>query len=544
MMKKGLHVFIYAIAFALLDIFPISWYGKDLRECMGSLWHSIRSSISTILNIITITLLIITITVVAGLYAGSTQWMKEYITNNRMAKAIQISTIGTNVKVLNDQTIEEVKHITIQGNKHPIEGAFGWTDVSMWFYTATDEMDFDLTYGRTIDIADPVLNRIKLLYKKTADEQIFQNEGIGQIFVSQSLLKSLGYKINFAANNIDIPHRVKIQYLDSFAELEIIGIAELNSGDEFFITEEFNRMINDKQWNPNPRYDRVYWGPIDKKHDPVEWLKTIQPYLQGSRVQVQAEIVKRTGLEEWVSFQKPREEAWTKEKWEKMFLQTVKEKIGNGAENMRHEFSDPLPPEVKPFEKIDVGYMKATIYVSTLSDVPMVVDKLTDMEYKVINNVKQLALIFMQIDSFGKKILIAVIIIVGILTSITIFLSFTQTIQRKTPEIGILKAFGTDNLWVFLIYMSEAFIIWGISIIIGNCLVYPVAHFVNNQLVNIFTLQGFVSGVEETIEIVNISYRLLVIVGIGSLGLCWLSTFLASLIAVTLQPAKAINIQR
>jgi hypothetical protein len=408
-------------------------------------------------------------------FRGSTQWLKKYIDNDRMARTVEVSALfGTQVEFFTDQHIEQLRQISIEENVAPIEAAFGWNDLTLWFYTADGSIDTGLTHGRSVNVADPVLKRMTFQKKPNT---FFSDKGIAQIIVSQSLLKSLNYDDN------EIPSHLTIEYLNASAQVEVVGVADWTPAGDFLMTDEFNRAINDRTWNPNPRYDLAYVGPILDTTTANAQLKSIRKRL--SRLKIKGQIIKRFGSEEWFEFRKPKKAAWNQQQWEELFISTIKPKFGE-----RHEFHDPLPPEISSFDKINVGYIRASIYVKSLSDVPTVVDTLVDNGYKVTNDVKQLAQIFMQVSSFGGGILKWVVFIVGTLSVISIGLSITQTIQGKTPEIGILKAYGASNYLIFFIYMLEALLIWLLALVGGSFFIYQVADFVNESMIRIFTLQG------------------------------------------------------
>ena len=530
-MTKNTKTLGYAIIFALLDMFPVSFYGRNLSERITSLWYSLRSSVPTLLNILTVMILIITVTVVAGLYVGSTQWLKTYIDNDRMARTVEVSAMfGTQVNVFTDQHIEQLRKISIEENVAPIEAAFGWNDLTLWFYTADGSIDTGLTFGRSVNIADPVLKRMTFLSKKNP-KTFFSDKGIAQIIVSQSLLKSLNYEN-------EIPSHLMIEYLNVPVKVEVVGVANWTPAGDFLMTDEFNRAINDRAWNPNPRYDLAYVGPILDRITADIQLKSIRKRLK--RLQIKGEIIKRFGSEEWFEFRKPKKAAWNQLQWEELLISTIKPNFGE-----RHEFHDPLAPEISPHDKINVGYINASIYVKSLLDVPTVVDTLSDKGYKVSNDVKLLAQMFMQVSSFGGGILKWVVFIVGALSIISIGLSITQRIQGKTPEIGILKAYGASNYLILFIYMLEAFIIWFLALVGGSFFIYQAADFVNENMIDIFTLQGAIDMSDMSkVQIVNIPMELFGWIGLGSLGLVVLATFFASLTAINLQPARALAVQR
>lgn len=489
-----------------------------------------RSCVSTFLNLTTLTILVITTSLVAALYLGTVSWLRDYVDSNPLARTVEVSSIfGSKTSIFKPKDIEEIRRLTLEEGASPVDGVYGWNDTTFWFYNSQGGQDDTLTHGRTVDPQDPILQRLNYL----AGSGRFEEEGIGQAVVSAALLESLGYDFQ------RIPERFQLDYSEIAAPLGVIGVvADVPAGD-FLITELFHRAILDRQWNPLPRIPGFYLGPVVSSPELLEALENLQPYLERRSVVVEA--VRRNGTEQWLFFN--REEAWTKDLWQQLFLPSIHQRLEKFTEGVRLEWREPLPSEVPSRRSLEPEFTRASIYVGSLGEVPAVADAVTAMGLQVTSNSRELALLFLQISSLGQGILLAVILVVGGLASVSLVLSFSQDIRRKTPEIAILKAYGASNRLVLGTYTVEALILWLLATSFGLMVASQLAEAVNAQLVEILQWQGYMPILEDRRLVVMPLHLKLTVAG-GSLILCVAATLLAGSIAARLQPAQALNLHR
>lgn len=521
----------YLFVFALRDVFPVSFYGRDLREKAKTLVSSLRSCVSTVLNLTTLSILVVTTLLVAALYLGTVGWLRDYVESNPLARTVEVSSIfGMRTAAFEKADLDELRSLRIYGkSESPVEAVHGWNDVTFWFFDAAQSQDDELTHGRTVSPDDPLLERLDFLRGGGG----FEGDGTGQIVVSASLLSALGYD-----SQAPYPETIRLDYFDLEAPLEVIGIAARTPAGDFLVTEAFHRQIQDRRWDPLPRIPGFYWGPA-----PPETLETTLSELAGflGNRRVTGEIQRRAGTEQWILIS--RSEAWTEEQWAQLFLPVFERRVDDAAPRARIEWREPLAPQLEPRPRLQSSFTRASIYVRELSQVPPVAEDVTARGYQVTSNSRELALLFLQISSLGRGILLAVILVVGGLAAVSLVLSFSQNIQRKTPEIAILKAYGASNGLVLAAYVAEALILWALSASAGLFVAERIAGGVERRLVSLLQLQGSLPGVGET-SLVFMPWQLQGAVAAGALVLCVAATLLAGSLAVRLQPAQALSLHR
>jgi hypothetical protein len=534
----------YAALFACLDLFPVSFYGRDARERLSSLGHSLRESVPALLNVLTVTIFMITLSIVGGLYRGATQWVQRFVGSNPMARTILVSTLTGRTRQFIDEEVLEQARALAPGGKSTVEGAYGYTDTLWYFHKASGGVDRQAGIGRTVDLGDPILTRIKPIGRwSDAHPPFFRRgrtraeDGLQQAIASVSLVRSLGY----SRDDLKTLEKVTVDYGDEGLDVELVAVADPlppGAGD-FIVTDGFMRQKNENRLNPDPEFDRVYFGPVPAGRTAAELIEKLKPLTDSRINQVTVEIV-RLGDGLWLLLHR---QPWKKSRWENFIGAAVRslEDLGRG---MKAEFTDPLPPKVAPSPPSKAFFTNISIYVRKLEDVVATSDAVeNELNLAVIGDAKQLALLFLQVNSMADGILLAVIVVVGTLTSLSIGLSITQSIQRKSQEIAILKAYGSGNTLVVSIYLIEAAIVWALAAAVALLLVDRVSVVVNRELARIITTQGILggSGSGPTPQFLDISPVVLGSVAGCSLALCFGVTLFASLAAARLEPAQALR---
>ena len=159
------------------------------------------------------------------------------------------------------------------------------------------------------------------------------------------------------------------------------------------------------------------------------------------------------------------------------------------------------------------------------------------------NDAEALARMFLQISSFGGGILGGIALIVAALSAISIGLSILQSIQRKIPEIAILKAFGSSNRKILFIYNLEVFVLWLIALLIGGVISFQIADLVNQQILTLFEVQSLVSDGAQ-LQLVALSPQLFLFISLSAWLLVTVVALLASRAALRLNPADALSMHR
>lgn len=523
----------FILNYAIRDLFPLSCYGKKITERLRTLLSTLGSSVPALMNIATLSVLVLTITVMAGLYKGATAWLKDYINNNRMARTIPVSAIfGTHNATLHPEDVQQMAFIaSVEGRRLP-SGAFGWNDMLIWFYKANGQVDDDLTHGRSVDPEDEVLGKLEYFHRD-AQDRMFEGDGIGQVVVSSSVVKGV-------EPDGDGSLTMYVRYHDMKAPVRVVGVAGHIPDGDFLVTEAFNRALNDETWDPVKFYDRVYLGPIADQDRQEEAIDSTVAFGVNPRTGVAVSLVQRAGTERWLECTRPKSSAWSRRDWEDRFASVVRTDYFAGAAELKLEFGDAMVAKQSRIPA-PIQYTRASVYVDSLEDVPTVVDRLLEMGYRVTGDVKGLAIVFIQIRSLGVGILFAVIVIVGVLSGASLGLSVAQNIQRKVPEISILKAFGAKNRIVLSIYIFEALFVWIAAMVIGNLSATPIASIVNKKLVDIFANQASMQVQAGQLNLIDMSLPLVVWVGVGTLALSCSATLIGGSLALRLRPAEGLR---
>ncbi|MCG8462412.1 MAG: hypothetical protein MI919_39515, partial [Holophagales bacterium] len=485
-----LRLCVYLLAFAWRDIFPLSFYGRDARERLRSLFGSLRSCVSAFLNLITLTVLVLTTALVAALYAGTVGWLRDYVDGNPLARTVEISSIfSTRTAALGAEELEELRRLEVEGEPAPIAGVYGWNDVTLWLYDSHGSQDDSLTHGRTVDPNDPVLGRLELGTGSEAGSGRFHDAGHGQVIVSASLLEALGY-----GREVPLSGSIRVEYFDVAAPLEVVAVASDTPGGDFLITEAFHRSIQDRRWDPLPRVPGLYWGPVMPSAALDGALEKLGPWLRRQRTS--AELVRRAGPEQWLRIE--REEPWTEELWRQLFVPVFLEQLAQVEPAGGIELFEPVAPELRPLERLEPEFTRASIYVEELATVPAISDAVSRLGFRVTSNSRELALLFLQVSALGRRILLSVILVVGGLAAVSLMLSFSQSIQRKTPEIALLSAHGASGLLVLSAYVLEAVILWALSTAAGLLLAGIAARWLDQRLILLLGSGGGLAAGSET----------------------------------------------
>jgi len=578
----------YNFLYALRDLFPLSWYGRSFQEKLSSLLNALRLCVPTFLNIVTITILIVTVSIVSALYFGSMAWLRSYVEEDQMARTIHISSLTSrDGEIFNDEKLKKLSAIQdVQG--HPLtESVHGWNDVALWFYNQKGMEDSaGYSEGRTVDIHDLLLTTLPT---QSNPDTLFEDDGVGQIIVTKTLLRTLGYikeekktptpqpidaneeevswwhrllswlglsstseeavKEQTPIQSLNYPEHMMIKYAEDEetrqalkAPVKIVGVMETTyNANLFFITEDFYRALQDQQWDPIPRYKRIYFGPLTAVEETKQSIE--QPNAQNflNMWGLQAMVKNRAGTEKWLTVDLSKG-GKDEQEWQDL-LSYFLEPIQTANPNVDFEFTRRLQPNFQQRESLEKRYVNATVYVKLLEDVPEVVDKIEAQGYWVTNDAEALARMFLQISSFGGGILAGIAIIVAALSAISIGLSILQSIQRKIPEIAILKAFGSSNRKILFIYNLEVFVLWLIALIIGGAISFQIADFVNQQILALFEVQSLVSDGAQ-LQLVALSPQLFLSISLIAWLLVTIVAFLASRAALRLNPAHALSMHR
>ena len=582
----------YNFFYASRDLFPLSWYGRGFQEKLSSFLNALRLCVPTFLNIVTITILIVTVSIVSALYFGSMEWLRSYVEEDQMARTIHISSLTSrDGEIFNDKKLNKLSAIQdVQG--HPLtESVHGWNDVALWYYNQKGMEDSaGYSEGRTVDIDDLLLTTLPT---QSNQQTLFTGDGVGQLIVTKTLLRTLGYieaekaahkntptpeqidadqkeqswwhrllswlgfssasdetvQQQTAEQSVNYPKQLMIKYAEDEetgqalkAPVNIVAVMETTyNANLFFITEDFYRALQDQQWDPIPRYQRLNFGPLIAVDQTKQHIG--QPNAQNflNMWGLQAAVKNRAGTEQWLTLDLS-EGGKDQQQWQDL-LRYFLAPIQTANPNASFEFTRRLEPNFNQRESLEKRYVNATVYVKRLEEVPAVVEQIEAQGYWVTNDAEALARMFLQISSFGGGILGGIALIVAALSAISIGLSILQSIQRKIPEIAILKAFGSSNRKILFIYNLEVFVLWLIALLIGGVISFQIADLVNQQILALFEVQSLVSDGAQ-LQLVALSPQLFLFISLSAWLLVTVVALLASRAALRLNPADALSMHR
>jgi len=558
---------LYFLWHAVIDMFPMSFYGASGRERFASFAHCLKHWMTPALNILTVTVSIVTILVVASIYEGGIRWIRENISENPLATRITFAKQSGGVPeftrlarpfqdqlpALEDEERFDTKLINPRelaflsgpfseavGSETPfvVKGAYGWSDMQLWLLDSEGLADKrGHTTGQILQNGDPLLANLEARPTSAGAAVEFTGEGEGQIVITERLLSHLGYGDLETFRQTD--GKIRVKYARRFngdlverdEELRVVGVASALPYGEYVITESFGRAFRSQQWSPTPYFEGARVGPIPIERETLETkLSGIAGYLRNNRV---TGVVETVDESVFVDLTRRSRSLWARERWTG-FLERVAEKLELEFDAARQiAWSDPLRTDAG--SSVLKGYMNCSMDVSRVEEVPAAADALYGLGFNVKSSAKDQALLLIQLSKFGRGLLAAIIGIVGVLSVIGIGLSFAQTIQRKTKEIGIFKAFGSNNAEVAITFLFQAALIWAIAFGIAAASASMLGGWAAEGLAAVLKLDL------ETRSLARLSDRALGFTAVGTFLLCMIAVALGGSLALRLQPAHALR---
>lgn len=541
----------YILFYAFTDLLPLRLAGETASERMNSFLAASKRWLTTALNVFTLTTLIVAALVIGGLVIGTTRLIREFIEANPMALVIEVyGGMGASVKTISEEDEQKIRSFSWTSNGiQPTEGGHengrvihhvaGWNDVGPLFWKKDGSRDKDFTPGRTVQPGDPVLGKLRYLYR-SHPSVLFSDGDAPEIIVTAKLLEQLGYD--------PIPTRppktLQVNYRDTAAPLRLVAVAEWIPSGDLLLTEAFYRRFRDRQWVWPPMHHHAYLGPVSADQSQAI-LQKATSYFNDQNVE--AIPLERAGSAKWLRAELSDQQSWPQSYWEETFFPTLALYLGNPAwySGLSVEFDDPLPLRGETRIPIDIGFTRASVYAKQLSDVPGVVDALTRMGLKVDDRIAQEVVFLQQISSFGRRIFAWVVGAVAVLAAVNIGLSFAQTIHRKQAQIGILRAFGASRRFIFSIYICEATFLWILAAVLGLIIAFPAGQAIGNNLMKVWENKGVHSEIVSDQENPPVFFRapagLLVLTLGGALVVSWLATTWAAAKAARVNPAIAVR---
>ncbi|MGB0581191.1 MAG: hypothetical protein ACPGVU_15950 [Limisphaerales bacterium] len=158
---------LYCLKYAFWECVPISWYGERLRDKFISLATSGKVWLASAMNMLTFFVLILTVSIVTGLYTGGVAWLKDFLIGFKAARAIELKAIkGQEGRPFTPALIATIAELQTPGGHRPL-GAFGWNGVQLWFYDANGSKYKTIDNGRTVEPDDLILETVEFLESNT-----------------------------------------------------------------------------------------------------------------------------------------------------------------------------------------------------------------------------------------------------------------------------------------------------------------------------------------------------------------------------------------
>jgi len=563
--SKNIVVFIFQYAWK--DLLPIHISAETFSEKLRNLLRSFLSCLPALLNVVSVAMLIIASVIIGGIWFGSKATFRELLIENPLVSRINVfCDANSRVTTITPQKLAELKSLRyIEGvgvkkanstdqidnteneGQPVVTGVYGWYSASLLFFNADGSYADYYTDGRTVQIGDPILEKMVLLppgRKFASENDVGVIISVGQLrtlgYISREELEQILKEIRETGHKrlptIQVPESLQVNYKLKKADIPLLGIATWVPDGEFLMTEGFHKSYLDNRWNPDPIHDHAYLGPIplDQKDTIIASLKT---YLDGLKVSYK--VIERVGTEKWLKLTLPEGKAWVRSYFENAIFPVISQQLQRaGVEaQLKLDFDAPLrDPQDTPFQPIKLEYINASLYVKNIDLIPETYNAVKELGLSADRRVVQDLQWMEQIAKFGGGIFFAVIVVVALISSINLYLTFTQAIQRKIPEIGILMAFGSSKILITIIYLTEAIIIWLSACLWGISVSLVVGNNAEAFLISTFKLKEGLD-IFRTPLILNVS-----VIGFAFL-ICVLSTFIASLFATRIQPAQAVRLK-
>ncbi len=465
---------------------------KWAQEILRNLLHSLRHWIPTILNVLSLGIVVLTMTAMWGLKAGTTETLRKTIAENPRILCIDVFAGGTTSAVthIDRGLIQDIAQLQWkdgqverkdkQAGIPVVESVSGWSDASLRFYQKNNRLANDFSDGRSFLPDDRLIAQLTLEYPSQWPDQAKIESGI---VVSRELLQQLGY----ADEN---PHALFIDYHEQKSPIKVSAIVSNIWDGEFLIPEDLLLKILSSAWVPVFHFTDFYIGPFALSQ--ARLLAASVSELYDSKI-VKARLVERTGDSKWIQFQFQNGAAWGSEYIADTFLSGMQEALSGDLQELvahaqlitENPIEDSKAHHTVP---IHMKYLSASVYLKDIQMVLPTVKAIRGLGLVCDNRIIEEIKWAQQLEAFATGISWVVIIAVAAMGAANIYLSFTQKIQQTIHEIGILKAFGTHSMTIYLIQLLETIIIWSLAFPPGFYLAIMAGGYAEKFLASTFEL--------------------------------------------------------
>jgi hypothetical protein len=586
------------------DLFPISLLpsiastgGSDSRR--PALWSKVKTFLGNVATCFyslalvgNIAIPILAVALIWGLREKMVDWQTDVILNDRNARSLKVRRIS-NTEEERDALVSLVPKEKAPGRDRglfdPAEaawlreempqdralsfqptGVYGYREHSVTLDKAGElrrSAGTDKGFGvRSIAPDDPFLKSDAFLWRARSDaDSPFDGEGMGQVIVHESVAPKLGVplippteeisldmfnipSLQNRTTNRDLAERTRIGF-DAVEKLVVVGVYR---GDmpAVMMTHRFVNEIKAGTWYPQPFHSNVLWGPLAPTFD-FEGLQEASAGFLEAKGLVMKKV--RSGEEQWIELVRHPDAGPMKQA-------TWKSGVIKPLASIRPPNS-PEPPDLRfpaaavlSAQPSRVQFDTIILEVNDLQQLVTLAGIMEEMKLLIVDEGKvPAARRVLAQDRAWLGVQMIVIAITSFLSLVALGLALSQRIYQKTSEIGILRAFGASCGLIQLILFWQSLILWCLAVLICAVAAPPVFAYVTPIFIQMTDTSGGGAPVTEGLTLTSwqdwwdgaraFRWSSLWITSNFALMACLSVTYLASLIAANLAPARALKVR-
>ena len=496
----------------------------------------------TIMNVLTIGLLVFSALVVGGVLSGAEQQIEEQLTRDPLLKRLVLYASSStpdgkqSAARIRPEHVDQVMSLSLDGlgnmyfrkSSSAKKGKPEWlrgdvVDVAvpmgdpMMNFVKADQTVVHAMPGRTMTPDHPLLGSLELKHVRgnLFDETFIDSEGRGFPF---GIIMSRSFLFDVLGFEEMPPEEIDIKYTGRSVPLRLLAVAEEVPGGSYIVTDKLGYVHERRIWVPFDLYSEVLVGPFTMEKIDANFarMKRLGKAVSADyRVDLLINRVGKTDDEAYyrvaIDSTDPND-YWDRRQFAealsprlaylfsarsqpKLVFGDPRERAQVKTANLDQEVSNQITLALEIYFHDIEGIIKAP---AILRELPL------GIETGNIVFVRQL----ITMKSFGNLIFWVVFVLVAVVAAVNISLSFYQVIQRKVPQIGILRAFGASGRRIVWFYILEALALWFLALVVGGSMAaatgpaaggYLAANFDIPNLEGIFLLEprliGLVAGV-------------------------------------------------
>lgn len=528
----------FILFYARRDLFPMQWSGGSSGRMLSTSFRNFRQVLPTLLNILSLIVLIVTVLILWGVTSGAGRQLDRMVLENPRVLQIDafLSTQFDSVNIIRDDLLARIGSLRSDGRttgtpdegvdgRSLVKSVFGWRDVSMRFFDAEGRIMPDYADGRTYARGDPLIDLLTFTAPEGAQRARADEPGL---VVSRRFLRGVGYPDT-------VPSQLDVEYMGVRSPIPVLAVATDAWARDFMLSDEFWADFRDGRWQPIKRYRRVYLGPL-----PTEQAQALAKVLSAAYDADlwTVDVTERAGSDKWVAMQSQVANGVTGGFIDGMLMPGIRQVVTDSnlaIGRLHHDMGPPLPPDrAEQFEPLSNSYTSLTVYVHDVSCVEPTAAWLVEQGLGADMTVVEDIAWAKQIKSFTRGIGWAVMATVCLLAAANLYLTSTQSVQRRTPEVGILKSFGAGPDMILMIELTKAVMIWLAAVPVGIALAVVLGDQANHFLIVTF-------GLASDLSLFVVDGFTLATAGGGALAISLAATSAAAYMLSTLRPAVALR---